>query len=78
MRKLLLAALALVLFVGQVLAQKTISGRVTDESGAPLPNVSVTVEGFATGTTTKKRRNLFTECSGKCHQSGVFFHRQSH
>ena len=53
MRKLLLAALALVLFVGQVLAQKTISGRVTDESGAPLPNVSVTVEGSATGTTTK-------------------------
>lgn len=53
MRKLLLAALALVLFAGQALAQKTISGRVTDESGAPLPNVSVLVKGSVSGTTTK-------------------------
>lgn len=53
MRKLLLAAFALFFFAGQALAQKTISGRVTDESGAPLPNVSVLVKGSVSGTTTK-------------------------
>ncbi|MDX9881584.1 MAG: TonB-dependent receptor [Prolixibacteraceae bacterium] len=32
--------------------QKTVSGKVTDSSGAPLPGVSVVVEGTTTGTIT--------------------------
>ena len=31
---------------------KTISGKVTDENGAPLPGASVTVKGSSTGTIT--------------------------
>jgi TonB-linked SusC/RagA family outer membrane protein len=36
----------------QVLQEKTISGRVTDSSGAPLPGVTVVVKGTTTGTIT--------------------------
>lgn len=53
MRKLLLAISAFLFFGGQLLAQKTISGRVTDEKGSPLANVSVVVKGTNTGTVTK-------------------------
>ena len=35
------------------MAQKTITGRVTDDKGSPIANVSVTVKGSAVGTTTK-------------------------
>ncbi len=52
MRKLLLLSFASLFFVGQLLAQKTITGKVTDEKGDPVSNVSVTVKGTATGTTT--------------------------
>ncbi|MDP4261570.1 MAG: TonB-dependent receptor [Bacteroidota bacterium] len=34
-------------------AQRTITGKVTDDKGAPLANVSVSVKGTTTGTTTK-------------------------
>ena len=37
----------------QALAQsKTVSGKVTSEKGAPLPNASVEIQGKKTGTTT--------------------------
>lgn len=36
----------------QVLQEKTISGRVTDSSGAPLPGVTVVVKGTTNGTIT--------------------------
>lgn len=36
-----------------LLAQRTITGRVTDEKGVPMANVSVAVKGTTTGTTTK-------------------------
>ena len=53
MRKLL-AVLVVVLFsAGQLWAQKTITGKVTDEKGAPIANASVLVKGTSTGTTTK-------------------------
>jgi TonB-linked SusC/RagA family outer membrane protein len=39
---------------GQLLAQsRTITGKVTDESGNPIPNASVTVKGTTFGTTSK-------------------------
>jgi TonB-linked SusC/RagA family outer membrane protein len=53
MRKLLLALIAVLLFTGQLLAQKTITGTVKDDKGNPIPNASVTVKGTSTGTVTK-------------------------
>ncbi|MBL7741251.1 MAG: SusC/RagA family TonB-linked outer membrane protein [Chitinophagaceae bacterium] len=53
MRKVLLMLTAFLLFTGELLAQKTISGKVTDDKGAPVANVSVVVKGTNTGTTTK-------------------------
>jgi len=53
MRKLVLLVLGLVLLSGQLLAQtRQVSGRVTDGSGNPVPNASVTIKGTNTGTTT--------------------------
>jgi len=56
MRKILVMAIAMLLFTGQLLAQnKTISGKVTDQSSnAPIPNASVVVKGTSIGTTTKE------------------------
>jgi TonB-linked SusC/RagA family outer membrane protein len=53
MRKLLALITAFLLFAGQLFAQKTVTGKVTDDQGNPLPNVSVIVKGANTGTTTK-------------------------
>ena len=52
MTKQLLAFVAFVLFAGQVLAQRTITGTVTDLLGNGLENVSVQVKGTNVGTTT--------------------------
>jgi hypothetical protein len=43
MRKLFLLLWGVVFFASQALAQRTISGKVTDDKDAPLPNVSVMV-----------------------------------
>jgi TonB-linked SusC/RagA family outer membrane protein len=53
MRKLLLMLTAFLFFSGALLAQKTITGTVTDETGKPIADVSVTVRGTTTGTVTK-------------------------
>ncbi|HLG39089.1 MAG TPA: SusC/RagA family TonB-linked outer membrane protein [Chitinophagaceae bacterium] len=53
MRKLLLAIAAFLFFTGQLFAQKTITGKVTDDKGKPVPNASVLVKGTTTGTVTK-------------------------
>jgi TonB-linked SusC/RagA family outer membrane protein len=53
MRKLLFSLLGLLLFSWQVLAQnRTITGKVTDEKGNPVPNASVVIKGTTNGTTT--------------------------
>jgi hypothetical protein len=36
----------------QALAQKTVTGRVTDDKGAPVSNASVVVKGSSLGTVT--------------------------
>src|SRR6185503_12222177 len=53
MRKLLLALTALLLFAGQLLAQKTITGKVTDENGLPIQGASVVTKGTNRGAVTK-------------------------
>lgn len=42
----------LVMQIGLAQNQKTVSGTITDESGAPLPGVNITIEGSTTGTNT--------------------------
>lgn len=53
MRRLVLLAMGLFCVCIQLMAQKAISGRVTDDKGNPIPNASVLVKGTKTGTTTK-------------------------
>lgn len=54
MRKMFLLLMGVLLLVGQAFAQsRTISGKVTDATGAPVPNASVVVKGTSVGTTTK-------------------------
>jgi TonB-linked SusC/RagA family outer membrane protein len=53
MRKLLLLSMAVVLAIGQLHAQRSITGKVTDDKGSPIPNASVIVKDTRTGTITK-------------------------
>lgn len=53
MRKLLGLLTAILCFTGSLLAQKTITGKVTDDKGAPVPNASVVAKGTNAGTSTK-------------------------
>ncbi|HLG39092.1 MAG TPA: SusC/RagA family TonB-linked outer membrane protein, partial [Chitinophagaceae bacterium] len=53
MRKLLALLTVVLLSAGQLFAQKTITGKVTDENGNPMANVSVLVKSTTTGTSTK-------------------------
>lgn len=53
MRRILLTLLALCAVLFQIRAQnRTVSGRVTDEKGAPLENVTVLIKNSTRGTTT--------------------------
>jgi TonB-linked SusC/RagA family outer membrane protein len=51
MRKLYLLLLGVVCFSLTALAQRTISGKVTDANGNPVPNASVIIRGTNKGTT---------------------------
>jgi TonB-dependent starch-binding outer membrane protein SusC len=53
MRKLLLLVMGVMLSTTALLAQRTISGKVTDDKGAAVANASVTVKGTNTGTVTQ-------------------------
>jgi TonB-linked SusC/RagA family outer membrane protein len=53
MRKLLVTLTAFLLLAGQLLAQKTVTGKVTDDKGNAIPNASIIVKGTTTGTVTK-------------------------
>lgn len=55
MRKILAMAMVMLLFVSTLLAQeRTITGKVTDEKGTPVPNASILVKGSTVGTTTRE------------------------
>ncbi|MCP4456437.1 MAG: SusC/RagA family TonB-linked outer membrane protein [Cytophagales bacterium] len=51
MKKIYFSLIALLLLSGQVLAQRTVSGKVTDDSGEGLPGVNVVIKGTTTGVT---------------------------
>jgi TonB-linked SusC/RagA family outer membrane protein len=53
MRKILMLMLGVFAICAQLLAQnRTVTGTVRDDKGAPLPNVSITVQGTRLGTVT--------------------------
>ena len=51
MRKQLLLLSGFVLLSIITLAQRTITGKITDDKGNPVANVSIIVKGTTTGTT---------------------------
>ena len=66
MRKLLLLLFGVVFFATQALAQRTITGKVTDEKGQPIVNVSVMVKGTSIGTSTKEDGTFSLELPRQC------------
>ena len=50
MRKFLCLFMAVMAITTSLWAQRTISGKVTDDKGVPVPNVSIQVKGTQTGT----------------------------
>ena len=50
MRKFLCLIMAVMAMTTSLWAQRTISGKVTDDKGVPVPNVSIQVKGTQTGT----------------------------
>ena len=58
MRKLLFFFVAAICFSLQLTAQKKVQGKVIDENGAPLSDVSVTLPGSKTGTITTSDGNF--------------------
>jgi hypothetical protein len=59
MRKLLLMLATVLLFTGQLLAQtRTVTGRVTDDSGDAIPGATIQVKGTTTGTVTDGTGNF--------------------
>jgi hypothetical protein len=55
MRKLLLLLFGIAMLSSELLAQtRTITGKITDPSGLPLPLASITIKGETSGTSTDK------------------------
>ncbi len=52
MKKIFFSLIVSFLAITVVLAQKTVSGTITDENGEGLPGVNVVIKGTSTGTTT--------------------------
>lgn len=52
MKKIFFLCIASFLTITYVLAQRTVSGRITDDTGEGLPGVNVVLKGTTTGTTT--------------------------
>lgn len=65
MKKGLLLVVAQLLFITALWAQRTISGKVTDEQGNPLLNVTVAVKGGKTGSTTAADGSYSLAVDGK-------------
>ena len=63
MKKLLFLSTAFMLLGFSVFAQKTITGVVSDETGAPLPGATIVIDGTATGVSTDFDGNFSIEAS---------------
>lgn len=50
MRKFLFSVVTLLLITGTLLAQRTITGRITDDTGETVPGATVQIKGTTTGT----------------------------
>ena len=60
MRKLIIVLTGILLFTGQLMAQtrRTVTGKVTDESGNPVPSATIQIEGTRRGTVTDAMGNF--------------------
>lgn len=58
MRKLFLLLFGVVVFAIPALAQRTITGKITDDKGSAIANASVLVKGTTTGTSTNAEGNF--------------------
>ena len=54
MKKIFSLLLGVFFLCATALAQRTVTGKVTDDKGNPIPNASVQVKGTTTGTVTKE------------------------
>lgn len=54
MRKLALLLMGVLCFALTAIAQRTVTGKVIDDKGAPVPNASIEVKGTTTGTVSKE------------------------
>ena len=50
MQKLLLLFMAFIVTISSAIAQKEVTGKVTDDTGQPLPGVTIIVKGTTNGT----------------------------
>ena len=63
MKKLLILSSAMMLFAFSALAQKTVTGVVSDDSGTPLPGATILVDGSNRGVTTDFDGNFSIEAA---------------
>ncbi len=57
MQKLLLLLLAFIVTISSAMAQKEVTGKVTDDSGQPLPGATIVVKGTSNGTVSNSEGN---------------------
>ena len=65
MKKVLLILVTHLCLVTTIWAQRTLSGKITDDEGNGVPNVSVTIKGNKKGTTTNAEGVYTIELDGK-------------
>ena len=69
----ILPLLFAVLFSSTLLAQSTIRGKVSDETGTGLPGVNIIIKGTASGTTSDSGGNYSLEVPGGADQAVLIF-----
>jgi TonB-linked SusC/RagA family outer membrane protein len=57
MQKLLLLLMAFIVTISSAIAQKQVTGKVTDDSGQPLPGATIVVKGTTNGTVSNTNGN---------------------
>lgn len=57
MQKLLLLLMAFIVTISSAMAQKEVTGKVTDDTGQPLPGATIVVKGTSNGTVSNSDGN---------------------